>query len=37
LYIAAAYLAAIPDLVFLVDYPSTTDPEAKVAQLVDHT
>jgi len=36
LYVAAAYLAAIPYFVFLVDYPSATDPEDKVALLVDH-
>jgi len=36
LYIAAAYLAAIPYFVFLVDYPSATDPQDKVALLVDH-
>jgi hypothetical protein len=36
LYVAAAYLAAIPYFVFLVDYPSVTDPEGKVALLVDH-
>jgi hypothetical protein len=37
LYVAAAYLAAIPYFVFLVDYPSATDPEDKVALLVDHS
>ena len=36
LYVAVAYLAAIPYFVFLVDYPSATDPEDKVALLVDH-
>ena len=36
LYIAAAYLAAIPYFIFLVDYPSATDPQDKVALLVDH-
>ena len=36
LYVAAAYLAAIPYFVFLVDYPSATDPEDKVTLLVDH-
>ena len=36
LYVAAAYLAAIPYFVFVVDYPSATDPEEKVALLVDH-
>ena len=37
LYVAAAYLAAIPYFVFLVDYPSTTDPADKVALLADHS
>ena len=36
LYVAAAYLAAIPYFVFLVDYPSATDPQDKVNLLVDH-
>jgi hypothetical protein len=36
LYVAVAYLAAIPYFVFLVDYPSATAPEDKVALLVDH-
>ncbi len=36
LYVAAAYLAAIPYFVFLVDYPSATTPEDKVTLLVDH-
>ena len=36
LYVAAAYLAAIPYFVFLVDYPSVTDPNDKVAFLVDN-
>jgi 3-methyladenine DNA glycosylase/8-oxoguanine DNA glycosylase len=36
LYIAAAYLAAIPYFVFLVDYPSATNPQDKVNLLVDH-
>ena len=36
LYVAAAYLAAIPYLVFLVDYPGATDPEDKVTLLVEH-
>ena len=36
LYVAVAYLAAIPYFVFLVDYPSATDPADKVALLVDH-
>ena len=36
LYVAAAYLAAIPYLVFFVDYPGATDPEDKVALFVDH-
>lgn len=36
MYVAAAYLAAIPYFVFLVDYPSVTDPEDKVALFVDH-
>ena len=36
LYVAAAYLAAIPYFVFLVDYPSATDPQDKVALFVDH-
>ena len=37
LYVAAAYLAAIPYFVFLVGYPSVTDPEDKVAMLVEHS
>ncbi|MFK5646999.1 DUF4386 family protein [Ornithinimicrobium sp. LYQ121] len=38
LYVAAAYLAAIPYFVFLVDYPSVTDPADKVTLLVEqHT
>ena len=36
LYVAAAYLAAIPYFVLLVDYPSATDPQDKVNLLVDH-
>ena len=36
LYVAAAYLAAIPYFVFLVDYPSITSPDDKVALLVEH-
>ena len=36
LYVAAAYLAAIPYFVFLVDYPSVTDPADKVSLLVEH-
>jgi len=36
LYVAAAYLAAIPYFVFLVDYPGATDPEDKVTLLVEH-
>lgn len=36
LYIAAAYLAAIPYFVFLVDYPTVTDPGDKVALLAEH-
>lgn len=36
LYVAAAYLAAIPYFVFLVDYPGATSPEDKVTLLVDH-
>jgi hypothetical protein len=36
LYVAAAYLAAIPYFVFLVDYPSATTPEDKVTLLVEH-
>jgi hypothetical protein len=36
LYVAAAYLAAIFYLVFLVDYPNVTDPADKLALLVDH-
>lgn len=36
LYIAAAYLAAIPYFVFLVDYPSVTDPADKVSLLLEH-
>ena len=34
MYVAAAYVAAIPYFVFLVDYPSATDPEDKVSLLV---
>lgn len=37
LYVAAAYLAAIPYFVFLVAYPSATDPEDKVTLLVTTT
>ena len=33
LYVAVAYLAAIPYFVLLVDYPSATDPVSKVAIL----
>ena len=36
LYIAAAYLAAIPYFVFLVDYPSATEPQDRVALFVEH-
>ena len=36
MYVAVAYLAAIPYLVFLVDYPSVTDPDDKVAFLDDN-
>ena len=36
LYVAAAYLAAIPYFVFLVNYPSVTNPNDKVALLVAH-
>jgi len=36
LYVAAAYLAAIPYFVFLVDYPSITNVDDKVALLVEH-
>lgn len=36
LYIAAASLAAIPYFVLLVDYPSVTSPEGKVALFVEH-
>jgi hypothetical protein len=36
LYVAGAYLAAIPYFVFLVDYPSATTPEDKVTLLVEH-
>lgn len=36
LYVAAAYLAAIPYFVLLVDYPSATEPQDKVALIVDH-
>ncbi len=36
LYVAAAYLAAIPYFVFLVDYPSATTPEDKVTLFVTH-
>ena len=36
LYVTAAYLAAIPYFVFLVDYPSATEPQDKVDLLVDH-
>ena len=36
LYVAVAYLAAIPYLVFLVDYPGATDPSDKLALLVEH-
>lgn len=36
LYVAAAYLAAIPYFVFLVDYPGATDPEDKVTLFVHH-
>ncbi|HYO20303.1 MAG TPA: DUF4386 family protein, partial [Dermatophilaceae bacterium] len=36
LYVAAAYLAAIPYFVLLVDYPSVTDPDDKVALLLEH-
>ncbi|MGA8046914.1 MAG: DUF4386 domain-containing protein [Dermatophilaceae bacterium] len=36
LYVAAAYLAAIPYFVFLVDYPSITDPNDKVTFLLEH-
>lgn len=36
LYVAVAYLAAIPYFVLLVDYPSATDPASKVALLRDN-
>jgi hypothetical protein len=36
LYVAVAYLAAIPYFVFLVDYPGAIDPADKLALLVDH-
>lgn len=36
LYVAVAYLAAIPYFVLLVDYPSITNPGDKVALLVEH-
>jgi hypothetical protein len=36
LYIAAGYLAAIPYFVFLVDYPSATDPQDEVALFSHH-
>ena len=37
LYLAAAYLLAIPFFLVVVDYMSVTDPAAKVALLVaDH-
>jgi hypothetical protein len=36
LYVAAGYLAAIPYFLFVVDYPSVTEPEDKVALLVEH-
>lgn len=36
LYVAVAYLAAIPYFVFLVDYPGATDLEDKVNLLVEH-
>jgi hypothetical protein len=36
LYVAAAYLAAIPYFVFLVDYPSITNSGDKVALLAEH-
>jgi Domain of unknown function (DUF4386) len=36
LYVAVAYLAAIPYFVLLVDYPSATDPVSKVALLRDN-
>ncbi len=36
MYVAVAYLAAIPYFVLLVDYPSATDPVSKVALLEDN-
>lgn len=36
MYVAVAYMAAIPYFVFLVDYPNVTNPIDKVALLVDH-
>ena len=36
LYVAVAYLAAIPYFLLLVDYPSATDPVSKVALLKDN-
>lgn len=36
LYLAAAYLLAMPYFLVVVDYPSLTDPAEKVAALVDH-
>ena len=36
LYVAVAYLAAIPYFVLIVDYPSATDPVSKVALLKDN-
>ena len=36
LYVAVAYLAAIPYFLLLVDYPSATDPVSKVALLRDN-
>jgi hypothetical protein len=36
LYLAAAYLATIPYFLVTLDYPSVTDPTAKLALLVTH-
>lgn len=36
LYLAAAYLVAMPYFLIVVDYPSLVDPDRKVAALVDH-
>lgn len=36
LYLAVAYLVAMPYFLIVVDYPSLTDPAQKVAALVEH-